>query len=560
MLTVKRLYLYGVLGVALVLLLWGLTDLVRFALDQLARALGTTPALSGWFAREELSRAVALVLVAGSIFGVHLALVRHSLRGTAAEVTDERASASRATYFFLVLIGTGAVLFWALFGTTYQLIETVAFGERGRDVLEPLGSVIVVGTAWALHIFARRADLRAAPTRTAGDWLTRAYLYGVLFATFFIAAWQSGDILGAVARQVLDLQLAWESYRWWQDAITAPVAATIVALAAWLTHWIMASRLLRAPEPMGSAHRNARTRRGYFLAVVFTAAAAVLVLASMSLRNVFAELLGAWSSTEGSRLIEDIGGPLLMLLPFVLAWWWHRRQVSAEALALGGPVLVRSVLRACHSVVALVGLAGLSAGLAWELRALIDAVGSSGRVSLVTSTDFDAAGTGALALALVGLVMWLPSWVLLQRDRARHAVEAASATSRRAYLMLVSGVAVIAAMGSLAFLVWQATRVALDSGRLEDPSWAAAILAVAVIVLVYHLWQLRADLRVAPASGAGQVVELVGPTEPMVTPATRALETIEISAPPGADFRVLNAAIRSELPDGYELRIVSRDA
>ena len=37
----------------------------------------------------------------------------------------------------------------------------------------------------------------------------------------------------------------------------------------------------------------------------------------------------------------------------------------------------------------------------------------------------------------------------------------------------------------------------------------------------------------------------------------RAIETIEISAPAGADFKVLNAAIRTELPPGYELRVVS---
>ena len=117
MLTMKRLYLYGVLGVALVLLLWGLTDLVRFALEQLSRALGTSPAFGDRLGREELSLAVALVLVAGSIFGVHLAFIRRSLRGDPADVADERASASRSTYFFLVLLGTGAVLFWASYST-----------------------------------------------------------------------------------------------------------------------------------------------------------------------------------------------------------------------------------------------------------------------------------------------------------------------------------------------------------------------------------------------------------------------------------------------------------
>ena len=85
MLTAKRLYLYGVLLVSLVLLLWGLVDLVRFALDELARAAGTAPAYAGTFEREALSLALALTLVAGVIFFIHLMLVRRTLRGPAAQ-------------------------------------------------------------------------------------------------------------------------------------------------------------------------------------------------------------------------------------------------------------------------------------------------------------------------------------------------------------------------------------------------------------------------------------------------------------------------------------------
>jgi predicted Co/Zn/Cd cation transporter (cation efflux family) len=151
---------------------------------------------------------------------------------------------------------------------------------------------------------------------------------------------------------------------------------------------------------------------------------------------------------------------------------------------------------------------------------------------------------------MVGLLLWVPAWGMAQRDRARHAREAAGAVSRRAYLMLVSGLSVVAAMGSSAFLVWQATRALLDSGPSDDPAWAIAILTVAVVVLLYHLWQLRRDARAADvillrAAESGEISQ-------------HTVETIEIIAPPDADFRVLNAAIRSELPDGYEMRIHPR--
>lgn len=551
MVTVKRVYLYGVLGVSLVLLLWGLSDLLRFAFDEAGHALGASPAFGGSFAREELSRALALTLVAGGIFGVHLALVRGSLRGSLADAADERACTARAVYFFLLLVGTGAAFLSSVSDFTYQLVGSVAFDFRDSDPLAAFASVIVFGGAWALHLLARGTDLRAVPARLAGDWLTRAYLYGALFVTFAIGALAAGELLTTVARHALGLRPLFEGPDWWQAAVTGSLATACAAAVGWLLHWLLAARLSRAPDPLGIAHRTAGTRRGYLISVVAASALAVLVFASLSLGSAFAELAGSWRSTEGSRLLEDIGGPLLMLAPFVPAWWWHQRRAAREALARADGSEARAVARTLHLAIAVVGLAGLAAGVAWELQVLIDAVvGSGAREGVITTTSLGRDGAQALALAIVGLLLWTPSWARSQRDRAQHDVEAATATSRRAYLLLVSGLAVVAAMASLAYLVWQATRVLLESGEPEDPAWALSVLLVALVVLGYHLWQLRADLRLAQAAVPRAMVV---PT----AVAGRALETIEISAPVGADFRILNAAIRSELPDGYELRVVS---
>jgi hypothetical protein len=551
MLTVKRLYLYGVLLASLVLLTWGLTDLLRFGLAELARSAGTAPIYGGSFAREELSRALALGIVAGLIYAVHLVLLQRGLHGPAHEVADERASTARATYFLLVLIGSGAVLVWSLVDFVAGLLVVVVFGGRGVDLIGPAGAAVVAGAIWLLHLRARGGDLRSAPARTAGDWSTRAYLYGALFATVVMAAFASGDLLTVVARGVLDLRPAWESARWWEEAVSGAVAGLGVGVVGWGVHWSLAARLGRAPDPMGSAHRTALTRRGYLFATELVAAAVVLVFASMSLGNVFAELLGVWRSSEGARLIEDIGGPLLMSVPFAFVGWWHVRQASAEAVTLDGARAERAARRTGRQVLATVGLAGLAVGLTWQLHLVLQALGAADRAVLFASPGMGAADTNALALALVGLLLWTPAWARSQRDRARHALEAAVATSRRAYLMLASGVAVVAAMGSLAYLVWQATRMLLDSGTVDDLSLAVAVFGVSTVVLAYHAWQLRADLGVAHMAAVEEPMVETGATE------ARSRETIEISAPAGADFRVLNAAIRSELPAGYELRVVA---
>ena len=549
MLTLKRIYLYAVLGIALAVMLVGLTDVVRVAFDRAGDILDSRSYVSEDM-RTELSWALALVIVATPVFLVHLGLVRRSLRGPAVTAADERACASRATYFFIVLVATGFVAGMRLVELGETLIGTLAYGHRAWELGASAAGSLVIGSAWLAHVWARRRDLYAAPEHTAGDWLTRGYLYGALFTAALLACVGVGNVLTVVARSLLDLRPAWESTIWWEDELAWAVALMLVAAAAWAIHWVFSLRLLRAAPPLGEAHRASRTRSGYFLAVALASAAISLLFVSTGLSNVFAELTGTWRPTDGSRLLEDVGGPLLLTLPFVAVWWWHLRRAPAEALAFSGPELALATRRAGRLVVAFVGLAGLAIGLTWELQALLDAIGSAGETTLFSSDEVVEVSTSALAAALIGLAMWAPAWVLTQRDRGRDIATAATSTARRAYLYLVSGLAVVALMIALAFVIYQATRLLLDTELVDDSSWALAVLIVASVVLIYHLWCLRADLLVAR--------EVEVPAIPESGEA-RVIETIEISAPAGADFKVLNAAIRTELPDGFELRVVSQD-
>ncbi|MFV2063824.1 MAG: hypothetical protein ACC726_09985, partial [Chloroflexota bacterium] len=140
-------------------------------------------------------------------------------------------------------------------------------------------------------------------------------------------------------------------------------------------------------------------------------------------------------------------------------------------------------------------------------------------------------------------------------------------TARRAYLLLVSGLSVVGVMSSLSWLLFQAIRGGLDAGRPQDVDWPIGVLVVAAAILGYHLLVLRSDLALT------KVVTEPGPVEaqPAATPPTpvpvpvivqdatdRAIEALEISGPSGADFEALNAAIRSELPKGYTLRVLPR--
>ena len=109
MVNAKRLYAYGVLGVALALLLWGAASILRLVLRAVGAAGDSRDLIGADVARDELSLAVALVLVALPVFAVHLWLIRRMMGESPAAAADERASTVRSAYFFLSLTATATI-------------------------------------------------------------------------------------------------------------------------------------------------------------------------------------------------------------------------------------------------------------------------------------------------------------------------------------------------------------------------------------------------------------------------------------------------------------------
>jgi len=552
MVTAKRLYLYGVLAVVLLPLLMGLSDLLGLVLDGLSDATGGGMLSGSHVAREDLSLAIALVAVGAPLWAIHFWLLQRTVRDSA-DIAEERSSPVRATYFFLVLVSTGIVAVVFSVETLSALMRAVLIGERLLDLGNSFANVLVFGSAWLIHLAWRARDLRTAPERTAGDWLTRLYLYGALFVLGLTALFSASETITSVLREAAGLRPVFETAGEWKEALAGLLAVVVVAAVMWLGHWALAARLTRAPDPMGSAHRESRTRVGYLLGVVLFCAATVLMMLSSSLRHAFAEMAGVWSPSGSSRVAEDVVGPILASVPFVTAWWWHARRAAAEARIYGGPDRHASVTRAGRLLVSLVGLGGLAVGVAWGIESALGLFDYWSSRDVVSASILRDGGTPAAASALVGLVMWLPAWVLLQRERAASEIVAARSTARRAYLLLVSGLSLLGVMGSLSWLLFQAIRTGLDAGRPQDTDWAIGVLLVATSILGYHLLKLRSDLAITKV-----VTEAQPAPEPAIVEdaAGGTVEALEIKGPSGADFEVLNADIRSRLPEGYTLRVL----
>jgi hypothetical protein len=548
MVNAKRLYVYSVLGAALVLLLWGLTSILRWAGRAVAAALGSRDVIGADVALDELSLAIALVVVALPIWLVHFWLAQQPLRRAPAVAADERASPARATYFFLVLTITGGMALLQSYASVQEVLRLALTDERAWGLAGAVAGLIVFAAAWLGHIWWRRADVLAAPARTAGDWLTRAYLYGGLFILAVLLASWIGSAAAVLLGELVDARAMWESWESWEVAFIGPAAGVVGAAVGWSAQWLIGRWLLRADPPLGPAHRASRTRTGYFLAVVLVCATAALFLLSSSAGQVLAEGLGVWRSEVGSRWMEDVALPLIMVVPFVVLGWWHWRQAMREALAFGGQQRHENVRRSALYGLAFVGLAGVSIGAAWTIQAMLEYAGAAREVSRSAVLRDDLAP--ALATVLVSLPLWLAAWRLVRHDFATDPASIAGGVPRRAYLLLVSGLAVVALMGSLALIAYQLMRLLLGVDVDESDSWPVAVAMAAGAVLAYHLWRLRLDARLVAALPA-----TVAPTDE-AEPALRTLETIDIRAPAGLDLEALNETLRQGLPEGVEMHVV----
>src|SRR5688500_498627 len=199
--TARRLYMYLMSGVTLGILLVGLNTLLTVGLH--AAGIGRGSFAGGTQAdREQLSLAIALIVVGLVVWTIHWLVVERSLRPENPSRDQERGSAVRALYLTIVL--TVLLAFGVIAGI--QLLGEIArrlFGAPdvdggfgfGQDIGGSLATLIVTGVAWAYHAAIRRRDLGGAALHGAAAWIPRVYLYGAALLGLVLTAVSTGTLL-----------------------------------------------------------------------------------------------------------------------------------------------------------------------------------------------------------------------------------------------------------------------------------------------------------------------------------------------------------------------------
>ena len=558
----RRLYVYLLSGVSLGFVLIGLQSLVRVILETVG--MSGDVLVGGLDASQQLSGALALVGVGTPVWLLHWWFAERSIRPERDPSDTERQSALRALYFALllaILLALSAIAVSDLiFGLLADLLPAPD-AYSGSPAGAALATALVGGAAWGYHALLRRRDMAAGELRRAAVWLPRAYLYGAAFGG---AVWSLASLVPLVDAAMRTL--VGDTVE--PDVWIGSVGPTIVGAAIWVGHAWYASRLLADPGWRGASERPARLRLGYFVALIVVGVAGTIALVSATAEPLLATLLGAGRSPD--QIVPAMATGAIAALPFAVGgWWFHARRLRREATAEVDADRPALAWRLEHVAVGLTGLAFAAAGSARLITVTLDAAFGGHPVvggSLpVTELALD------LPLAVLGGAVWIWAWVPMERRRRAFPEAEATSTVRRAALLIVLAVAVIAGLSSLALILYRLFGFLLGAGLSGDAagelSTPAGILVVALVAGLYHGLALRQDLAVAlppqlrPDTSEREAAAAVSepiPTEeadweseggPVLPPGI----PLTLRGTDGSDLEEALKAARDALPEGYRL-------
>jgi hypothetical protein len=512
--TVRRLFLYGLLLVALVFAAVGVALLVGGALD------AATGDLVIEDNRTQLAVALAFATVGIPAWAILAAVAQRTLRAHPVESRSQARrlylNLARGIAIVIVLINA------AIVGRVLVGVEEFTGG--------PVGWLLAWAAAWLIHD--RIAAAERAETVTT-RFLDRLYAY-------FAAVLGLGALLGgAVFSLIAPLDAIYErvfrdglvSPDWSEQWRTASVVA-ILGAAIWGWHWLY-----------GLARRDAGTtfwRVYLFLFGVLIGVAMVVISAGVMLGATLNWLI----SEPGVSLSEHFAflpGPLSALVVGLGSWIYHR-VVLMEAATSGARSEPERIYR---YILAAVGLVALAIALVVLLALLIDVL--TGDTDLVRSeTWWRDQLAGALTLLLVGAPLWGYHWYRTQQAVEVGGTVERTATSRRVYVFAVLGAAMLTLLINLVIMLFQFFEAILETefNRIvvHDARWSIALVLTAGGIAVYHWLILREDQRALPPPVDEGAAAPITPEAPAAEERRAAPREVTIIAARGED---LATALRS---------------
>jgi hypothetical protein len=558
--TARRLYLYVVSLVSLLALTGGVGSLLQTIFQRVEDAARGAQVLGADLNRGQAALSVALIAVGGPIWLLHWWLARRGLRAAGPGGEEDRASALRAAYVTVVLTLT--------LGAGIAAVVNLAQGvlERLLGVTDPQGWSVPFAVAltaipvWAAHARSRRVEIRTTRMRGAAAWVTRLYRYGAAYALLVLLL---GGAVGLV-EVLLSVGIGRTDFRpgdqWWRLVTAGQLASVAVGGAALLIHWRDAGTTIRDAALIGEDDRTTRLRAAFFGGSLLT----TIAWAALAVTGALADG-GRWLTgmTRGDLTVflEQVVGPPLAVLPVVACAWWLVVAMRHEAAAVGFEH-DRATRRLTALLPALAGLALLAAGIAGLIEIGLSRLGGTEPVAILSGRDLNFGVPWHVAQVVVGTALWLPSWLTVLRARQLEPDAERTSTASRAYLFLVVGTALVAAVPTGVMIMYRLLDTVLGARPslplVEELAFPIAVVLVAAVAGAYHARILAADLVAGGAAGraaAAQAAarEASGALVGIVPPAASVELVLEV--PGDQDARAVLEELQAHLPPGVHLEM-----
>lgn len=486
-----RLVQYAVSFVGLMVFLFAVYGLVTLLLSQLIP--DTRTLLTGSSVRQQTSYYLAALIVATPLWLFFWRLVQRRIQRSAAEVqAPER-------HLFLALtsaIGVIAALF--AIHTALRVLFSLPAEHATRQVLQDLVPalvrLVVYGSAGAIAARAawRENRLHNPPQDLA---LFAASAAGLGFMAI--------GGLTAISGIVAEIMGAGSSF------ILGASAQSLTLLWAQSAAWILSGGALWAAVTI---FLRSRAEPSFFrLPYLYVVLAASVAMTLISGTDLLYEILRrAFGYSAGWHILQDT---LPWLVVGAALWLYHWAVLRGQSEPDSQDRVVPAERRLAIAGYASIGLGMAAPAAAVLLWLVLDWLFGTHGTSLSSDQWWVDRLSAGISILAVGLVLWMPAWRLLQR--AAQDPEERGSTERR---WLVGGstlIGALAAMGYTIAFLWTLLQALLGGGLSATTSsnlfkfLGTALIALGVVA--YYGFSLRADMRLSPGRWRARIVALIEP-------------------------------------------------
>jgi hypothetical protein len=472
--TVKRVFFYTVSFITLGIFAGGVGNLLSLCFDIIIKGERWAGSAIG-----QLSLGLSLVIIGGVLWF----LFWRAIQKQVSENPEEIGAGIRKLFLNLIQLVTAIVglsfaadfLRWLISG-----VPVAQFPSAG------LAAIIVTAGIWYYHWWLEEKE--GQPSSEAKT-LRRWYIY-ILSGFGLVSLAESLVQLINVAILCIPV---WGANviisRFWDYSVQASLGWIIVGGVTWWFHWFH----------MAKGDYDSTLRQVYFyLLAIMGGAIAGLVALIMSLFGVIRFAFGG-VSTSADIYLPFLAWTIPTMIISAAIWTYHQKAVQEEAVQL--PEKKLSARRVYLYIMSFLGLGTLIGGLSILIGILlnlwINAAGSE-RVFVETGWWRNELSI-CLALLIVGTPIWLFYWNRVLTMTLLGGVVERGAMSRRIFLYIVLGVAVILLVADLVNIIYQLLNGLLQGmigvHTLRNMVWSLQTLLLPVPVLLYHWRVLRQDQR-----------------------------------------------------------------